>query len=121
MAFRDLALGMTQRGLRLLGDTGIVFYPVRADEIDAYTAAGSSGTDLEGKGLIQERPVVDDEGFIDVDNMQKVLVIDSDKAADLGVRQKRSSVTFDSTRYDIVRVLNDRLGQVSCYLEELAQ
>lgn len=106
---------MTQRGLRLLGDDGIFFFPVTADEIDAY----GPGTDLEGEGLVQERPVVDDEGFIDMDNMQQILVIDSAKAAQLGVRQKRSSITFDGAKFDIVRVINDELGQVSCYLEEL--
>lgn len=117
MSFEASALEATQDILSAFASSTITLYPtVRADEISAFTG---SGIDLSAIAVMDERPVVNDEGIVEVDNLQAVLLVDSSTAVTHAIRQDASSVIVDGEKYDIIRAVNDRMGQVACYLQKL--
>lgn len=119
----EFATGDIVGSIAAASDKTILLYPVVADSISALPA--NSETDVSAVAFIEERPVLNDEGAIDIDNIQEVMVLDvagflalgsGISISDLG----ESSITVDGVPFDILRKVADDGGQLDCYLQRVA-
>lgn len=115
MTFRDTAEESTKDILFSLGGEDVLFYPVPASQIAAY---GGSAVTLTGDCSVEELPTLDDDGNIDIDNVQVVLNLDPVTVAANSIQRRVTSVVALGVKYDIIRMVDDKLGRVACYLEE---
>lgn len=113
MSFGDLALSMTRRSMRLVGDQSVLWYPVRAAEVPAYLSAGNAG--VEVTGAVEFLPIETESGDVAVDSERVTFDTDDTTISDNGIA-RNTSVEFKSVRYDVYRVLPDGLGMTRCWL-----
>lgn len=116
MGWTDEIAGPATRDIiSALSDDGITLYPVRATDVVTFPG---TGVDLSGVAVMDEEAIVNEDGVVDVDNVQTVLIVDSDTATTNNIQQKRSSVGYLGELFDVVRVIDDGQGETVCYLRK---
>lgn len=112
MPFPDAVL-LTQDVIDALGDDGVTFYPVRAEQVSAYLAAGSSGVSLTG--VMDFLPIETETGDVAVDTERVTFDTDDTTFSDNGIA-RNTCIEFRGVRYDVYRVLPDGGGLTRCWL-----